>query len=212
MSLRAVVLGMASSVLLSLQAPTLVRADRADDGTAHGIDTERPRPRRDYDESSTWYGWQTLIADVPSLGLLVAGSATMLYSGPQDDQPVLFAIGLGGYVAATPILHLVHDNEWAPFSLALRVVGPALTLGGIAILSSAFDDAEVDGLDSRSDSGPILPIAGAITAILGVLVVVSTPLVDAVLATDRSRRSHAALSPWIGPRANAAGLLLTGPL
>jgi hypothetical protein len=67
----------------------------------------------------SWYGWQTLVADLGSgtvvLGLLLSDS---------EATPVLVALTVWGL--ATPVLHVLHGNyAYAAVSLGARVAGVA---------------------------------------------------------------------------------------
>lgn len=146
-----------------------------------------------------WYGWQTILMDAPALALLVGGAATYPISGPQNDNPVLFGIGLGAYALGTPILHLVHDNRWGYYSFALRVAGPALSYGGLRI-------ADRYVWSSRAGFG-----LGLGLMVIGIGSLVALPVLDAFRAYERPR-STLALVPWVDRDSRAVGLLLSGQL
>lgn len=146
----------------------------------------------------SWYGWQTILADVGAFGVMALGGGL--------ERPFVSFLGLAGYVVASPIVHLVHGNSWAIGSLLLRVAGPALVLGGIAVTFAGcpfFGNGECNGGSQA---------AGAFMAIGGLGLIVATPIIDAILAVDRPTRSRVAITPWLSPRADAAGVTFSGRL
>jgi hypothetical protein len=86
-------------------------------------------PSRAEDEplttKTTWYGWQTLIADGGTL------AATIV-----TGHPLVFA---GGYTLGAPIIHWAHGNVGTGFaSLGIRIVAPVVT--GFAAAALAQPD------------------------------------------------------------------------
>ncbi|MEP7052274.1 MAG: hypothetical protein ABJB12_18050 [Pseudomonadota bacterium] len=73
-----------------------------------------------------WYGWQVLIADASSFGLVTLGVAGTNQSyGQSNTARSLVLVGSGGYFLAAPIIHLSHHRVGAAVgSLAMRVVLP----------------------------------------------------------------------------------------
>jgi hypothetical protein len=91
--------------------------------TTHDPRNERPVTKR------RWYGWQTLVMDAVSIGLILAAL--------DDDVGNGAAIaGLVGYGFGAPIVHVAHGQPGKAFaSLGLRVGAPfvgARFCGGIA--------------------------------------------------------------------------------
>ncbi len=88
--------GLTTAALLFVTSPSLAE------------ETEPPKTK------TSWYGWQTLIADG---GTLAATYVT--------GSPIVF---LGGYALGAPIVHWAHGNVAAGFgSLGVRVVAPIVT-------------------------------------------------------------------------------------
>jgi hypothetical protein len=152
-----------------------------------------------------WYGWQTIVADAGWLG--VAALGVYQDSGLEDNgaAPWVFGLGVAGYVLTSPILHLIHGNSWAPWSLLLRPAGPALTVVGTIFLACAFDDRE--GVECAVD-----PYVGEAMAIAGLALIVATSVIDATKAFDAPVRAQLAVTPWVSPRADGGGLSLVGRL
>jgi hypothetical protein len=79
-----------------------------------------------------WYGWQTLMSDVISSGLLIGG---LEMAGNSDSRSAptgyaLATVGGAGYVLGAPALHFMHERPAAAAgSLGLRLVLPVL--GGL---------------------------------------------------------------------------------
>lgn len=73
----------------------------------------------------TWYGWETLSFDA-SLGVALLATAAVLAHQESNDL-WLIPVGLP-YIAATPIVHAVHDNLLGTLiSGAIRLIVPAST-------------------------------------------------------------------------------------
>ena len=143
-------------------------------------------------EETTWYGWQTLIADGTSLLVLpiVAGVT---------QSPTLGAVAFGGYVLAPPFIHGAH-GRWGIFaaSLGLRVGMPVL--GGLL-------GAAAEGGDCGGDI--CVPVGAAIGVAIGVLGAVALDASLLSYETDEpdpryraraEKPSHLAWSPTIAPR------------
>lgn len=89
-----------------------------------------PPPTEEEPQYETrWYGWQTLIADGVSLGLVVGG-------GYANSGGVVYA-GIMTYFLAPPIIHFAHGHVGKGFlSMGLRV-GMPIALGlGLAAASN----------------------------------------------------------------------------
>ncbi len=151
-----------------------------------------PLPRGfEREEETSWYGWQTLIADGTSLLVLpiVAGVT---------QSPTLGAVAVGGYFLAPPFIHGAH-GRWGIFaaSLGLRVGMPVV--GGLL-------GAAAQG-DCRGDL--CIPVGAAIGVAIGVLGAVA---LDAALLSyepeehdpryrgQPTKPSQTAWSPTIAPR------------
>ena len=151
-----------------------------------------PSPRQvEREEETSWYGWQTLIADGTSLLVLpiVAGVT---------QSPGLGGVAVGGYFLAPPFIHGAH-GRWTMFaaSLGLRVGMPVV--GGLL------------GAAAQGDCGGDLciPVGAAIGVAVGVLGAVAldasllsyeTVEYDPRYGGQPTKPSHVAWSPTIAPR------------
>jgi len=78
---------------------------------------KKPRP-----VEKEWYGWQTLIADAASVALYVGGREAKTES--------IYDVGIGTYLLATPVIHIVHGNVGPAFgSLGMRLIIPPVAGG-----------------------------------------------------------------------------------
>jgi hypothetical protein len=125
--------------------------------------------------------------------------------GGEHDEPGLVLFGIGTYIALSPVVHALHDNDWALDSVLLRAAASGLLLGGTLVL---FSSCPLFG-DRCSDGGSAI---GGTMIIGGVLLGVAMPFLDAALAFDKPDRSGVAVTPWLSPRADAGGLALVGSL
>jgi hypothetical protein len=109
-------------------------------------------PRRSRRPRETWYGWQTLLLDGASIGLMLTKSDATGW-------------GVVGYFFAPSIVHFAHRNVGNGFaSIGLRIGLPfvGILLGSMA--SSCFngDSNLACDLDAAT-AGLLLGMAGAIT-------------------------------------------------
>ena len=80
-----------------------------------------------------WYGWQTLLIDGVSIGLVIGAVSTagpfISFSGRDKDQTLstsLAVMSLGTYVLGAPTVHGLHGHGLKALgSLAMRIGGPA---------------------------------------------------------------------------------------
>lgn len=74
-----------------------------------------------------WYGWQIMLADAASVGLI--------YAGAQGDNGTLVALGVAGALTLPPLIHLAHRAPGdALASLAVRAVPFGLSLAIFAAI------------------------------------------------------------------------------
>lgn len=129
-----------------------------------------PAPKEQPRYERTWYGYQTLIADGISVGLLVAGVSAK--SGG------LVAAGYTGFVLGTPIVHMVHGNIGPGFgSIGLRLLLPVIGLGVGAIVGVISGGTSGSGAFERFGSGANGAVNGAVVG--GLIGAGGSALIDA---------------------------------
>jgi hypothetical protein len=141
-----------------------------------------------------WYGWQLLINDVASTGLLIAGAFAKAAeeNGGIDDTPGggLVWTSVGAFMLGGPIIHLAHGRlEAAVASLGLRAGGAFVGVGIGALMGAASGvgcqpnyigqgpggNMNVNGTDCSTD----YVLGGFIGAVVGAVID------DSVLAWER---------------------------
>ncbi|WP_394826494.1 hypothetical protein [Pendulispora albinea] len=84
-----------------------------------------------------WYGYQTLLVDLASVGMVIAAGAT------KDGGPAVF--GVGGYIFGGPVVHAIHGRyATGAISLLLRLGLPAAG-GGLAYAAAGSCTTKRDG-------------------------------------------------------------------
>src|SRR4051812_39722594 len=88
-------------------------------GAARAQDAQPPGDLRE----RRWYGWQVMLADAASVGLI--------YAGAKGDNGTLVALGVAGALTLPPLIHLAHGSQGdalksfavraAPFGLSLAI-------------------------------------------------------------------------------------------
>jgi hypothetical protein len=158
-----------------------------------------------------WYGWQLILADAASTGLMIAGAldgggATMA------DEHTGVALGTTSFVTfllTGPLIHLAAHERFgtAAISLGLRA-GGALVGAGVGAVTTAFGAGcqthpNVTGEGPGGNSG--VDGVGAVTAcsenwILGAVagVIVGAVIDDSVLAWERAPVRPAARASTFG--------------
>jgi hypothetical protein len=149
-------------------------------------------------QSAHWYGWQTLTADVVSVGVTALGVYVAADGGGSSAGWGIVAAGLLGYTAITPLLHLVHGNWWVLGSLLLRGAALAVTVVGTINLIRCIADNPCWG----GASVPLFLAGPALAAV--------TTVLDAVFAVKRRRSSTLTWTPWADTRAAAGGFSIIG--
>ena len=157
----------------SPNAPPPAKADRITTPDAHDEAEANRDEDEAYDESeeqsarrSRWYGWQTLIADAPSVTAFLAG-VSMAGNGNRGGSTLAWA-GILGYELAPSIVHFSHGNPGRGFaSLGIRFGMP---------LAGAFIGASLASGCNRSlceasgiGVGALLGMGGAIAIDAAVL-------------------------------------------
>jgi hypothetical protein len=144
-----------------------------------------------------WYGWQLVIADVASTGLLIAGALEA--GGTEADEHIGVVLGTTSFVTfllTGPLIHLAAHERFgtAAISFGLRT-GGALVGAGVGAVTTAFG-VGCQTYPNVTGEGPGGNIgvngAGAVTGcsenwILGAVagVVVGAVIDDSVLAWER---------------------------
>ena len=101
---------------------------------------------------TTWYGWQTLLTDVASVGLATLTSA---HGSPDTESTVLGLSSAAFYFLGGPAVHLLHGRGGtALLDFGLRVGIPA----GAGLLGAALASGLSNG--SSSDCPACVTIAG----------------------------------------------------
>jgi hypothetical protein len=159
-------------------------------------------PQRSEPEATAWYGWQTLIADVPAV-LLTVGALTQLGDGRNGG----LATGLLGtavplFVLAPPFVHGGHDR-WGvaagDFLLRGAVTAVSAFLG---LVSSIQNDIPCPGGAPGHCTGPVpLGTSMGIVAGMGAVAAVDASALAREPATAGSalpRPPQARWSPVVG--------------
>lgn len=170
-----------SSLELRLDAPASTQAQAPAEGRAGTLALEQPSaPRYRIVEERQWYGGRTLLLDTAMVLLMVLG-----LGAESDWLPV---IGLVGYFAGAPIVHLASGEApaslgRATISLLLRA-GLPLAFGTIAVVSTSCDSEDGDGLCDLA-AAVVGGLLGGLTAIV----------VDAALVSYRTVKKSVAIEP-----------------
>jgi hypothetical protein len=151
---------------------------------------------------SRWYGWQILAVDVASIGVTALGVEIVSFGAGHHSGWGIAGVGLAGYLLTSPLLHLSHDNGWALGSVLLRAAAIGLTIVGTAQFGICVSDSSTGCWGA---AGPLMLVGGLVLA-------AGTTLADSILAVERPRprKLQVMLTPWLSPRAEAAGLTLLG--
>lgn len=154
------------TAFLLLSAPALAHAD----------DTLTPQPAA----VTEWYGWQSLIADGSSIGIMVGGNAAR--------SPGAGYFGIAGWYLASPVIHAVHGHGGkAAAALGLRLGLPVL--GGLVGAAAQNDRSDED-----------VPAGLVYGALLGV--VAAMVIDDVVLANEDVVPEPTPDAPTLGPTAS----------
>lgn len=149
-------------------------------------------------KSAQWYGWQTLTADVASVGITALGVYLAADGAGSSTGWGLVVAGLISYTAITPLLHVTHGNLWMLGSLLLRGAVIATTIAGTINLVRCIADNPC-----WSDVSVPLFLGGPALAVV-------TTVLDTIFAVERRRASRLSWVPWADTRVAAGGLTLVG--
>jgi hypothetical protein len=139
---------------------------------------EPPAP----DGPERWYGWQVVIADGLSIGLLGAGLAVASSTDGSDSggasiSNMLFSLALFGYLGGAPVLHAFHERP------AMRVVGSLGLRVGLPLVGAGLGLAIANCGSSNDGSFGDFCELGAVS--LGVMIGLATAMVtDAALSFE----------------------------
>ena len=157
-----------------------------------------PLPRESRPKERIWYGWQTLISDGLSLGLIALSIAS--------DEEEVALVGIGVLTLASPLVHFVHENTPSGLiSLTMRVVAVGLfVLGGVLVSDSGiFDDGSSSG-----DTEALVGSALLIVSLAGELAAIGVDASVLAFAPKNwnTGRSAAGMAPWFDPHRGSYGL------
>jgi hypothetical protein len=154
--------------------------------TAVELDDEPPPsadPSHSYKWETSWYGWQTLLADGLSFG--------MIRGLPSTPGLVL---GVVAMLVGTPIVHGVQGNEVsALLSFGVRLACLGLMVGGLATLLA--DD------EPHSTAPVTIGLLG-----LGVMIVTDAIVLAYKKVLVKPARSQALLLPWADAGSGSVGM------
>jgi hypothetical protein len=125
---------------------------------------EQPRPTAPKGkEEETWYGYQTLIVDGASLGLVLGGAAMAGHPGGGDSGGSVAVAGGIGYLLGAPVVHWMHGRIGPGLgSLGLRVGLPLAGMFWGAIIGAAANDRHGEVFSSTGlGIGFVAGVAGA---------------------------------------------------
>jgi hypothetical protein len=156
-------LACAAILLLSLSSANAASADEDDAGQPAPAAASTPASSV---RETRWYGWQTMLVDIGSVGLgVAAGRAAGTGTG--------FAVALTGYAVGAPIVHLAHgEGGDAGVSVGLRLGLPLVAgLIGYGIGAASFQGcAPGDWFCSRDWSAGIGAVLGAGVGAVGAVI------------------------------------------
>ena len=155
----------------SPNAPAPAKADHITAPDAHRAAEANVEADERYDadeagQRSEWYGWQTLVADGPSLTAFFAG-VVMSDNGNREGDRLAW-LGILGYEFAPGIVHFAHRNPGRAFaSFGMRL---GLPLAGAFIGASLASGCNASLCEaSGAGAGILLGMGGAIALDAAVL-------------------------------------------
>jgi hypothetical protein len=154
---------------------------------------EAPSKRR-------WYGWQTLLVDVPSFALWIGGAA----SSPQS--PALAVVGFTGFILDGPIVHAAHGH-WGKAGASIAFRAGTVLLAGVGAVGCINDPVSSES-GCRSGYATLLVVGS-----LGVLAAVAVDA--AVIAREDVKPDegdHVGVRVLIAEKGRGGGLVLGGAL
>lgn len=147
-------------LLLPIVVLCLARSAHAAESFSDAADAPPPAQQRN------WYGWQTALTDVASLGLgATASGLSGNGSSGREAANVVSALALTTFVLGGPTVHAAHQ-QWgkAGASLALRLGAPTVgAVGGFLVGNAACPHDDRD-LPCSAVGAAFGLIAGAVSA------------------------------------------------
>jgi hypothetical protein len=144
-----------------------------------------------------WYGYQLLLADALSVGLV--------YAGAGSGTGALATAGVGGMLLGAPIVHAVQGEPGRAFgSLGLRL---AMPLAGAAIAMWAYDRGNRDSRSCDCMGGALAGMGGMVLG-LGAAMLTDALLLGWRPETPARKRTSIAMIPSVGvaPGGGSVGL------
>ena len=175
------------------------RSRSAADRPIEPVATKPPGP----ETTGGWYGWQVLLADAESIGLLAL-------SFTQDSNPGVQATLMGsaaaGYVLGAPAVHWIQgEKSMAGVSLLLRL--------GLPLAGGFLGSLQGDGCSDTNESGEFrfcVNLAPALGAVAGMAVAMTIDAVALAHEPVREKRYRPTLAPLFGLRQDGGFLGISG--
>src|SRR5262249_47255449 len=143
-------------------------------------------------------GWQTLLVDIPSLGMWIGGASMSPSNG------TLVGVGFTGYILAAPIVHAVHGH-WGKMGASLGFRAGTLVVALVGAIGCVSE-----GLFNEHGCSPVY--TGLIY--IGAIGILAAVAVDAaVIANEdvpREPQNRVGVAPWVARDGRGGGLTLGG--
>ena len=133
----------AIALALVVAFPLTAHADEVDERLATAAArNEEPSPAPIADRKSTWYGWQTLTVDGIATATIAASFGVAGSGDARGPAYALFGVGMGGYVAGGPLVHIAHGEY-------IRAIGSAVMRAGLPALAGTVAYGLSHGCDAN---------------------------------------------------------------
>lgn len=160
---------------------------------------------------TSWYGWQTLIADGAALTL---AGATLAASRTDLVSTGLGLTSLGAYALGAPIVHFAHGNAGRGFaSLGIRTAAPIVSGVATGLLGVVLECAAGCGGEWGGAAGMLIGgAAGVAVGVVGSVVVDAAVLAREDVPVEKPREQSLRVVPNAGydPKRGAATFGLSG--
>ncbi len=164
-----------------------------------------PLQREQFDERGQpppqrrWYGWQTLLVDVPSLSIWIVAAEV------HPSSSALVGLGFAGFLFGAPIVHGAHGH-WGKFGASIGMRAGTILLGVIGA-AGCFESEAFEVASSRP-----CPTGYAALLVVGSLGILAAVAVDAAALAREDvppeHRSSIGVAPWFLERGPGGGLRL----